>query len=192
MFNHIREKIKSGTGISQKSIIDANYSIWKISKRSGISRIFKALVKDNATNIDIHSVEKEVKNMIENNLENKKTCQTLDSFFILDIIQAVFSDNNDTQRKELNLDFSHEVSPEQITFSVETPEVYQHINATPVVYEEIDFTSQLVAVKALFMSEIDKLEREKNRFREKSINGIKIQPQEKIICIKTTKSNIVI
>ena len=132
MFNHIREKIKSRTGISQKSIIDANYSIWKISKRSGISRIFKALVKDNATNIDIHSVEKEVKNMIENNLENKKTCQTLDSFFILDIIQAVFSDNNDTLRKELNLDFSHEVSPEQVT-SVETPEVYQQINATPVV-----------------------------------------------------------
>ena len=56
----------------------------------------------------------------------------------------------------------------------------------------MDFTSQLVAVKALLMSEIDKLEREKNRFREKSINGIKIQPQEKIICIKTTKSNIVI
>ena len=96
MFNHIRGKIKSGTGISQKSIIDANYSIWKISKRSGISRTFKALVKDNATNIDIHSVAKGVKNMIENNLENKKTCQTLDSFFILDIIHAVFSDNNDT------------------------------------------------------------------------------------------------
>ena len=192
MFNHIREKIKSGTGISQKSIIDANYSIWKISKRSGISRTFKALVKDNATNIDIHSVEKGVKNMIENNLENKKTCQTLDSFFILDIIQADFSDNNDTLRKELNLDFSHEVSPEQVTFSVKTPEVDQQINATPVVYGAIDFTSQLVAVKALFMSEIDELEREKNRFREKSRNGIKIQPQEKIICIKTTKSNIVI
>ena len=49
---------------------------------------------DNATNIEIHSVKKE--NMIENNLEDKKTCQTSDSFFILDIIQAVFSDNNDT------------------------------------------------------------------------------------------------
>ena len=35
-----------------------------ISKRPNINSIFKALVKDNATNIDIHSVEKEVGSQI--------------------------------------------------------------------------------------------------------------------------------
>ena len=56
-------------------------------------------MKDNTTNIDSHSGEKEVKNMIENGvLENWKTCQTLDS------IHAAFSNDSDTLRKELNLD----------------------------------------------------------------------------------------
>ena len=54
------------TGIFQKSIIDAIYSIRKGSKRPDINSIFKALVKDSVTNIDIHSVEKEVRNMVEN------------------------------------------------------------------------------------------------------------------------------
>ena len=49
--------MKSGTGIFQKTIIDAIYSIPNSSKRLDINSIFKALVKD----IDIHSVEKEVK-----------------------------------------------------------------------------------------------------------------------------------
>lgn len=56
-------------------------------------------MKDNTTNIDSHSVEKKVKNMIENGLlENWKTCQTLDS------IHTAFSNDSDTLRKELNLD----------------------------------------------------------------------------------------
>ena len=45
-----------GTGIFQKGIIDAIYSIRKSCKRPEINSIFNALVKDNATNIDIHSV----------------------------------------------------------------------------------------------------------------------------------------
>ena len=70
-----------GTGIFQKSIIDAIYSIRKGCKRLDINSIFKALVKDNTTNIDIHSVEKEVKNRVENGfLKNRKTCQGLHSF----------------------------------------------------------------------------------------------------------------
>ena len=73
--------------------------------------------------------------MVENeHLENKKTYQGLDTFFILDRIRKVFSDVNDTLRKELNLDFSSEVSPEkQVTVSVETPEVYEQIKVTHVV-----------------------------------------------------------
>ena len=56
-------------------------------------------MKDNTTNIDSHSVEKKVKNMIENGLlENWKTCQTLDSIY------TAFSNDSDTLRKELNLD----------------------------------------------------------------------------------------
>ena len=51
-------KMENGTGILQKGIIDAIYSIRKSSKRPDINSISKALVKDNATNIDIHSVEK--------------------------------------------------------------------------------------------------------------------------------------
>ena len=137
-------------------------------------------------------VEKEVKNIVKNgHLENRKICQALDLFIILDRIQTVFSDDNDTLKKELNLDFSPEVSPEeQVTFSVETLEVYQHIDAAPVVYGATDFSSQLVAVKALFMNEMYELKIEINRFREKSINGIKIQ--EKIISIKNTKLKIII
>ena len=74
--------MESGTGISQKCIIDAIYSIRRSSKRPDINSIFKALAKDNGTNIDFHSVEKEVKNMVENGLlENRKTCQGLESFF---------------------------------------------------------------------------------------------------------------
>ena len=104
-------------------------------------------------------VEKEVKNIVKNgHLENRKICQALDLFIILDRIQTVFSDDNDTLKKELNLDFSPEVSPEeQVTFSVETLEVYQHIDAAPVVYGATDFSSQLVAVKALFMNEMYEL-----------------------------------
>ena len=66
-------------------------------------------------------------------------------FFILDSIQTVFSNDNDTLRKELNLDFSPKVSPEkQVTFSVKTPEVEEQINATPVVHGATDFNSQLM------------------------------------------------
>ena len=50
----------------------------------------------------------------------------------------------------------------QVTFSVETPEVYQQINATPIVYAATDFSAQLVAVRTLFMSEM-KLKRVENR-----------------------------
>ena len=120
-------KMENGTGIFQKNIVDTIYSIPKSSKRPDINSIFKTLVKDNAAIVDIHSVEKEVKNMVENGLlENRKTCQGLDSFFILGSIQAVFINDNATLRKELNLDFSPKVSPEkQVTFSVETSKVYQ-------------------------------------------------------------------
>ena len=133
------------------NVIDAVYSIRKSGKRPGINSIFKALVKNNSTNIDIPGVQKEVASLVEKgHLENKKTCQRLDSFFILNIIQTVFNDDNNTLRKEFNLDFNPDVIPEQVTFSVETPEVYQQINATP--YGATDFSSQLLAVKALFMS----------------------------------------
>ena len=69
-------KMKSRTEIFQKIIIEAIYSIQKSSKRPDINSISKALVKDNATNMHIHSVEKEVINMVENGLsENRKTFQ---------------------------------------------------------------------------------------------------------------------
>ena len=125
-------KIKSRTGIFQKSIIEAIYSIQKSSKRPDINSISKALVKDNAINIHIHSVEKEVINMVENGLsENRKTFQGFKSFFILYSIHTVFSNDNDTLRKELNLEFSPEVSPEkQISSSVETPEAHQQVNSS--------------------------------------------------------------
>ena len=75
--------MESETGIFQKSIIEAIYSIRKSSKRPDINSIFKALMKNNATNIDMHSVEKEVKNTVENRLlENRETCKGLDSFYI--------------------------------------------------------------------------------------------------------------
>lgn len=62
------------TGIFQKSLIDAIYSIRKSSTRPDIHSISKALEKDNPTNVDIHSVEKEVKNMVEKGLlEKRKT-----------------------------------------------------------------------------------------------------------------------
>ena len=57
--------MESGTGILQKSIIDTIYRIRKNIKRPDISSIFKALVEDNPTNIDIHSVEKDARNMIK-------------------------------------------------------------------------------------------------------------------------------
>lgn len=76
------EETENETGIFQKSLIDAIYSI-----RKSIHSISKALEKDNPTNVDIHSVEKEVKNMVEKGLlEKRKTWQGLDSFFILDMI----------------------------------------------------------------------------------------------------------
>ena len=56
--------MENGTGIFQDSILDLFYSFRKISKRPNINSIFKALVKDNATNMDIHSVEKEVGSQI--------------------------------------------------------------------------------------------------------------------------------
>ena len=56
--------MENGTGIFQDSIFDLFYSFREISKRPYISSIIKALVKDNATNIDIHSVEKEVRSQI--------------------------------------------------------------------------------------------------------------------------------
>ena len=50
-------------------------------------------------------------------------------FFIVASIRTVFSNENDTLKKELNLDFSLKVNPEkQVTFSVETSKVYQPIN----------------------------------------------------------------
>ena len=74
--------MESETGIFQKSIIEAIYSIRKSSKRPDINSIFKALMKNNATNIDMHSVEKEVKNTAENGLlENREPCKGLDSFY---------------------------------------------------------------------------------------------------------------
>ena len=81
--------------------------------------------------------------------------------------RTVFNNDNDTLRKELNLDFSPEVSPEkQVIFSVETAEVYQQINATPVVHRATHFRTQPVAVKVPFISEMYKLKRQINRLRE--------------------------
>ena len=75
-------KMESGTGIFQKSTIVAIYSIREGSKRPDISSIFKALAKDNATNIDIHNVEKEVKNIVKNGKQENMPRVRL--FFILD------------------------------------------------------------------------------------------------------------
>ena len=95
--------------------------------------------------------------MVENGLlVNRKICLGLESFFILDTIQKVFGNDNDTLRNELNLDFSPEViSEKQVTFSVETSRV-----------EAIDFSAHLVAVKVLFTSEIYELKRKVDRLRE--------------------------
>ena len=73
--------MENGGRIFQKSIIDAICSIWKNSKITDVNSIFKDLVKNNATNIDIHSIEKEVNNMAKNGLlENRKTWQGLHPF----------------------------------------------------------------------------------------------------------------
>ena len=74
--------MESGTGIFQESTIVAIYSIREGSKIPDISSIFKALVKDNATNIDIHNVEKEVKNIVKNGKQENMPRVRL--FFILD------------------------------------------------------------------------------------------------------------
>ena len=111
--------------------------------------------------------------------------------FILESIQTVFSNGNDTLKKELNLDFSPEVSPEKrVIFSVETPKIYQEINATLIMHKATDFSAQLVAVKTPFMSEIYELKREIIRLRKSIIKGNKIQLI--IICIKNTKSKTII
>ena len=82
----------------------------------------------------------------------------MDSFFILRSIQTVLSNDSDTLRKILNLDFSPVVSPgKQVKFSVETHKVRTQINPAPILYKAIDFKAQLVAVKALFMTEIYEL-----------------------------------
>ena len=47
------KKIKTRTGIFEKSIIDAFCSIRISRQRPDINSIFKALLKDNATNIDV-------------------------------------------------------------------------------------------------------------------------------------------
>ena len=61
-------------------------------------------------------------------LGNKKTWQRWDSFFILDSIKTIFSNDNDALRKKINLDVCPKVSPEkQFTFSVETPDIYQQL-----------------------------------------------------------------
>lgn len=73
--------MENGGRIFQKSIIDVICSIWKNSKITDVNSIFKDLVKNNATNIDIHSIEKEVNNMAKNRLlENRKTWQGLHPF----------------------------------------------------------------------------------------------------------------
>ena len=61
-------EMENGTKTFAKIIIDTISSIWKNSERTDIYSIFKALVKNNATNLDIHSLEKEVKNMEENGI----------------------------------------------------------------------------------------------------------------------------
>ena len=73
--------MENGGRIFQKSIIDVICGIWKNSKITDVNSIFKDLVKNNATNIDIHSIEKEVNNMAKNRLlENRKTWQGLHPF----------------------------------------------------------------------------------------------------------------
>ena len=49
---------------------------------------------------------------------------------------------------------------------MEIPKFYQDINATHIEHEGTDFDAQLVAVKRLFMSETDELQRDINRVRE--------------------------
>ena len=60
MLRRVLKKQKTELSFSKKSIIEAIYSIRKSSKRPDIHNIFKALVKGNTRNIDIHLVEKEV------------------------------------------------------------------------------------------------------------------------------------
>ena len=56
--------MENGTGIFEDSFLDLFYSFRESSKRPDINSIFKAVVKDNVPNIDIHSVGKEVRSQV--------------------------------------------------------------------------------------------------------------------------------
>ena len=56
--------MENGTGIFEDSFRDLFYSFRESSKRPDINSIFKAVVKDNVPNIDIHSVGKEVRSQV--------------------------------------------------------------------------------------------------------------------------------
>ena len=69
-------------------------------------------MKDIATSIDIYSVKKKFKNGRKRTFGKEEDMpKFIDSSFILDNIHTVFSDDSDTLRKKINLDFSPEVSP---------------------------------------------------------------------------------
>ena len=98
------------------------------------------------------------------------------------------SNYNDTLRKQLNLDFTLEVSPEkQVTFSVETPKVYQLINGAPIVHGATDFSAQLVVLKALFMKKINSLREninntgENNLYQEHKIKNYYLEQQNSFL-----------
>ena len=96
-----------------------------------------------------------------------KTFQGLDSFLCWTASRQSLVMLMTPSEKKSNFNCSLEVGPEkQVTFSVETPEVYQQINATLIVHPATDFRLQLKALKALSMSEMYELRKEINRLRE--------------------------
>ena len=112
VFAHIRTEYREIFRIAPYSVRMRENTDQKNSKYGHFSPIFKALMKDSATSIDIYSVKKKFKNGRKRTFGKEEDMpKFIDSSFILDNIHTVFSDDSDTLRKKINLDFSPEVSP---------------------------------------------------------------------------------
>ena len=87
--------------------------------------------------------------MIDNGLlENQRSNQGLDSFFILNSNIPISPSRNDIELEQLELGFSPSLATRsQVNFFVETPEICKQIDETPEVVDYKDLNTKFVTMK---------------------------------------------
>ena len=135
--------------VIKQEILETIINMQRKNHRPGRDVIYKEVTKDCASNISTDHMESKIKLMIDNNvLENPPSNQNLDSFFILNSNTSTSPSREDIELEQLELRFDPSLATRnQVSFSVETPQIWKQIRKPPEIFDYKDLNAKFVAMK---------------------------------------------